>query len=171
MMIKKKSAILMAIIFTALSLTTLLHGVPLASSTPSESMAKPIFQVKIEKPVISSGETFMVFLYVKNPSTNLETEASLPPYPIHRIEVTNLNVKFVNPAGATTYEATFVPGVDFIPRWDTKVYPFETSLVFWVGWGGSLGDPGVYTLTFTLTVTFKGQTLDLVDTLKLTQTA
>jgi hypothetical protein len=175
-MISKKSVFILAIVLTTISLTTLLQVVPLASSTSSEwtnqyswFWDKPTLSVRVDKRVISDGETFMAFLYVKNPSTNLETEADQPLYPIHKVTVSIVNVKFVNPAGVIIDEQTFDP--IFRPaRWDTNVYPLENSLVFWVGWGGGLGDPGIYTLVFTVTVTFEGQTFNLVNKVWMIQT-
>ena len=47
-------------------------------------------------------------------------------------------------------------------RWDTKVLPFETSVVLWLGWYTEEGNPeGIYTLDFTVYATVMGEDIEL----------
>lgn len=47
-------------------------------------------------------------------------------------------------------------------RWDTKVLPFETSVVLWLGYYTEEGNPeGIYTLDFTVYATVMGESLEL----------
>ena len=47
-------------------------------------------------------------------------------------------------------------------RWDTKVLPFETSVVIWFGYYTEEGNPeGIYTLDFTVYATVMGEDIEL----------
>jgi hypothetical protein len=52
---------------------------------------------------------------------------------------------------------------DWLPeRWDTKVLPFETSVVLWFGYYTEEGNPeGIYTLDFTVYATVMGEDIAL----------
>ena len=84
----------------------------------------------------------------------------------------------VNPAGETIFQYLFDaddPEGMLWYRWDPVVYPSETSMVFFIGWGFAevgLDDmPGVYKFTYALSVTFEGETFDLVRTVNIIEIA
>ncbi len=116
-----------------------------------------------------SDEFVDTWLYVRNPSRDMETT-----YPeenreiVHVVEVIDLDVVITLPDGELE---TFNLDPNFRPyRWDTMVYPGETSLVFFVGWKFPSGDgyeAGVYRFTYTLNVVFEGEVFDLVRAFRL----
>jgi len=132
---------------------------------------QPKLTVKLSRRAMKqdSDEFVDTWLYVRNPSRDMETTyPTLPREIVHVVEVNYLDVEITLPNGELE---TFNIAPDYTPyRWDTTVYPGETSLVYFVGWQFPLGDgyeAGVYRITYTLNVVFEGESFDLVRAFRL----
>ena len=128
--------------------------------------AKPAFNVLLSAATAHVGGMVDTFLYVTNPSHNLET-AGMPVQTrqlVHAAVVNFVTCEVLYPDG-TTETDTFAPGGIFNYRWDPIVNPLERDLVFFLGWSVG-GQKGVIHFKYTLDVTFEGQTFDLVETFR-----
>jgi hypothetical protein len=156
----------------ALALVAIGLGVvgSLGSAAPvfAANGAKPTFNVVLSSATVHQGDGNWVdtWLFVTNPSHDLTTVGSSGGRTIvHVVTVESLTCAQVYPNG-TTETDTFTPNdVMFHYRWDPVVNPLERSLVFFVGWNAA-ETTGIWRFKYTLTVTYEGQTFNLVESFR-----
>jgi hypothetical protein len=178
-MLGRKAVCMLAVVLIAVCLATVILQSAMASPQTTRTKKALTFSLKIDTRAIQVGESAWTWLYVANPSADMEMAPSnpVPPpleiKPVHRVEVHSLTITEVSPTGVTTISAFEPDGTDGIDelfryRWDPVVYPLETSMVFFIGWGHEEGHLlGVYKYTYTLSVTYEGETFDLEQTFRL----
>ena len=166
---KKKLVSLLAVaLLLAICLGTVLPYVSAARPNKKRSR-RPRFTIRIDRRVVPSGETFDTWLYVTNPSRNMETQQSdSGRMPVHVVEVESLEITIVRMSDGeiSPFGGTYTPS-DLPQRWDPIVYPGERSLVFFVGWAlveKDYWEPGAFEFTYTLEVTFEGENFELTRT-------
>ena len=163
------------IVLPAMALALVAIGLGIVGSVGSAAPsfaangAKPTFHVVLSTVTAHVGGMVDTFLYLTNPSHNMETFGTpiQTRQLVHAAVVNSLTCEVLYPDG-TTETPTFDPSDPngmFAWRWDPVVNPLERSLVFFLGWSVG-GNAGVVRFKYTLTVTFEGQTSDLVETFR-----
>ena len=159
------------IVLPAMALALVAIGLGIVGSVGSAAPsfaangAKPTFHVVLSTVTAHVGGMVDTFLYLTNPSHNMETFGTPVQSRnlVHVAVVDLLTCEVLYPDGTTeTYTA---PGGIFDYRLDPVVNPLERSLVFFLGWSVK-ENAGVCRFKYTLTVTFTGQTFDLVETFR-----
>jgi len=163
---KMNKRIRIALVTTLLLVVMALFASMSSTTAKGPNGLQPKLTVQLSRRAmeLDSDEFMDTWLYVRNPSRDMET--TYPVFPreiVHVVEVIDLDVVITLPDG--TLE-TYNLAPDYTPyRWDTTVYPGETSLVYFVGWQFPSGDgyeTGVYRFTYTLNVDFEGEGFNLV---------
>ena len=170
---KRTLSLLTVVLLLTLSLGTVFLYV--SAARPSKRSGRPRFKIWITRRVVPIGESFDTWLFVTNPSRDMETQSAeqWERMPVHVVEVLSLKVFIVSMSNGETQSYVF-PLEDpkdwqkISGRWNPFVYPGERSLVFFVGWLLSekedFWEAGPYEFIYILQVSFEGETFELVKT-------
>ena len=133
---KRTLSLLTVVLLLTLSLGTVFLYV--SAARPPKRPKRPRFTVRITRRVVPIGESFDTWLYVTNPSRDMETQPSeqWERMPVHVVEALKLTVIIVRVSDGEirSWELTPEDPEIISHRWDPIVYPGERSLVFFVGW-------------------------------------
>ena len=162
------ATIALASLLVILTLTTsyAILSSPVAVEASRDS---PSMKVALNTTTINMDGVFDSWIFVTNPSRNMDTSGSTPGWrlPVHVVTCNNLTVVYRLPNGTVVDGGTFSPGDGFLEyRWNPIVNPMENSMVFFIGFG-TWEMPGRYAFTYTLNVTYEGQNYLLQDTFQI----
>lgn len=128
---------------------------------------RPSMKIELNATKVNVNGVFDSWIFVTNPSRNMDTQGDPSTggrLPVHVVTCNSIRLVWTLPDGTVASDETFYPGVPPLAyRWNPIVNPMEDSMVFFVGWN-MFGVPGKHTFTYTLSVTYEGQTYLLTDT-------
>ncbi len=172
------------VLLSVVMITVFLMAFTLSFVSALRDVKEPKYEVILSSHAIlrptdpGEGEVLETWVYVTNPSREMERIGTGIPGTLHSINVNWVNFTQTWPSGGSGFmqvypNGTIVTdaGTFYGPGWGdrirTVVHPMEKALVWYVGWEfESTSQQGIWSFTFTVNIEYEEQTSELVKTVQ-----